>query len=351
MKSLESRIGGESTGNHTAQEACIKFLVELSLILESSSDLLLQHSATSCVDRIIEKYGKKDVEAVGAVMRVVASKKCLGADDSRLRIIALLCLSTSVEVLGEAIIPIIPYALPKAMDHLDATLGGEDVDERTHNAAYSFLGSLLLYVPWIVTGQYLDRVLKTSHESANAGLPTDCNTARKEVLKLIVKQVDPQECFVALLRTWDSAMVEGPNVSSSMKRFPRVRILNQGQAVSEHLEILELAIERQPKSVVAKQSQLLLNLLLKVFDLRRIQCSPRTAESFKNEEMDDVEKMIDEVAIKMIYKLNDATFRPLFIRILEWATTPTGKKEKQGKVYRQISWYTFLHAFFETLQV
>ncbi|MCJ1284859.1 snoRNA-binding rRNA-processing protein utp10 [Xylographa opegraphella] len=332
LRSLEHRIGTESAGNHAAQEACINFLAELSFILESSSDLLLLHSATSCIDRIIERYGKKDVEAVWAVMKVVASNMCLGADDSRLRIMALLCLSTSVEVLGEAIILIIPHALPKAMDHLEAILGGEDVDSSMHNAAYSFLGSLLLYIPWIMTGPYLDRALKTSHESANAGLPADCNVARKEVLNLIAKQAGPQECFGALLRTWDSAMVEGPD------------------AVSEHLEILQLTIERQPKSVIAKHSQSLLNLFLKVFDLRRIQCSPRTTDSYDNEEMDEVEKISDDVAIKMIYKLNDAIFRPLFVKILEWATTPTGTKEKQGKIFRQISWYTFLHAFFNTLK-
>ena len=217
LRSLEHRIGAESAGNHAAQEACIKFLAELSLILEDSSDLLLLHSATSCIDRIIERYGKKDVGVVEAVMRVVASNQCLGSDDLRLRIMALLCLSTSVEVLGEAIIPIIPHALPKAMDHLEAILGGEDVDERMHNAVYSFLGSLLLYIPWTIIGQYLDRVFKTSHESANAGLPAGCNVARKEVLSLIAKQVGPQECFAALLRTWDSAMVEGPDVSRSIK--------------------------------------------------------------------------------------------------------------------------------------
>ncbi|MCJ1402119.1 snoRNA-binding rRNA-processing protein utp10 [Xylographa trunciseda] len=332
LRSLEHRIGNENAGNYAAQEACIKFLPELSLLLESSSDMLLLHSATSCIDRVIERYGKKDIEAVAGIMRVVASDKCLGADDSRLRIMALLCLSTSIEILGEAIIPIIPQALPKAMDHLEAILGRENVDERLHNAVYSFLGSLLLYVPWIITGQYLDRALKTSHVSANAGLPAICNEARKEVLILIAKQIDPQECFSALLRTWDSAMVEGP------------------EAVSAHMEILRLVIERQPKSVIAKQSQPLLNLLLKVFDLRRIQCSPRTDESYEDEEMDEVERIVNDVAIKLIYKLNDATFRPLFTKMLEWATTPTGRKEKQGKVYRQISWYTFLHAFFDTLQ-
>ena len=217
LRSLEYRIGSENAGDHTAQEACIKFLAELSLILESSADLLSMHSATSCIDRIIEKYGKRDTEAVAVVMKVISSDKCLGAEDSRLRVMALLCLSTSIEVLGEAIIPIIPQALPKAMSHLEVNLGKEKVDERMHNAVYSFLGSLLLYIPWMITGQYLDRVLKTSHESANAALSSSCKESRKDVLNLISKQVDPQECFAALLRTWDSAMVEGPEASSYLR--------------------------------------------------------------------------------------------------------------------------------------
>ena len=119
----------------------------------------------------------------------------------------------------------------------------------------------------------------------------------------------------------------------------------------EHLEILKLTIERQPKLVIVKQSQSLLSFFLKAFDLRRIQCSPRTDESYENEEMDEVETAVDDVAIKMIYKLNDATFRPLFVRMLDWATAPTVKKEKKGNLYRRVSWYTFLNTFFNTLQV
>ena len=117
------------------------------------------------------------------------------------------------------------------------------------------------------------------------------------------------------------------------------------------MNILSIAIERQSKSVVAKQSQNLLNIFLGAFDLRRIQCSPRTDKSYEDDEVDQIEQSVNDVAIKMIYKLNDASFRPMFVKMLDWATTAINGKERKGKIYRQITWYTFLRTFFETLQV
>lgn len=212
MKSLEHRISVDKTGKITAQQACINFLSELTFILEKSPDPLLRLAAMSCVDRIIEKYGKKNVQRLTDVVKIIAGDSCLGADVPRLRMMALLCLATSVEVMGEAIISVIPKALPKATDHLKSSLQEEHVDEALHNAVYSFLGALFLYIPWIITGQYLDRILTTSFESANSELPIECNESRADVLNLVATRTEPQECFAALLRTRGSATVEGPEV-------------------------------------------------------------------------------------------------------------------------------------------
>lgn len=122
------------------------------------------------------------------------------------------------------------------------------------------------------------------------------------------------------------------------------------QAVKDYLEILGLAIDRQPNSTIVKSSEILGDLLLQVFDLRRTQLSPPTIESYDQSEIDQVEGAVNDCAIAMVYKLNDATFRPLFLRILEWATTPTTKGDN-GTLHRQITLYTFLARFFYMLKV
>lgn len=127
------------------------------------------------------------------------------------------------------------------------------------------------------------------------------------------------------------------------------------QAVKEYLEILGLAIDNSPKSMIVKQAATLRDLLLRLFDLRRIQLTPPTEDSYSADEIEEVEDGINESAIAIVYKLNDATFRPLFSRILEWTSLSDLKQDKdtatKAILHRQATWYRFLLKFFDTLKV
>lgn len=127
------------------------------------------------------------------------------------------------------------------------------------------------------------------------------------------------------------------------------------QAVKEYLEILGLAIDNSPKSMIVKQAATLRDLLLRLFDLRRIQLTPPTEDSYSADEIEEVEDGINESAIAIVYKLNDATFRPLFSRILEWTSLSDLKQDKdtatKATLHRQATWYRFLLKFFDTLKV
>ena len=60
--------------------------------------------------------------------------------------------------------------------------------------------------------------------------------------------------------------------------------------------------------------------------------------------------MVNSAAIKMIYKFNDATFRPIFAKLVEWASSSLPKKDKIGRALRLQSVYFFLAVFFENLK-
>lgn len=119
----------------------------------------------------------------------------------------------------------------------------------------------------------------------------------------------------------------------------------------EHLEILRLIIDRQPKSRIAKHLETLGGLFLKMFDLRSTQLPPLTGYTYDIGEIEVVEDAVHESAISMVHKLNDTNFRPMFSRMLEWTTFPTSKKDTKARIYRQTTWYTFLFKFFGTLKV
>lgn len=117
------------------------------------------------------------------------------------------------------------------------------------------------------------------------------------------------------------------------------------------LEVTSLSIEKHPKSATAKNVPILAKLLEKALDIRRTQLSQPTKSSYGEDDVNDIESQVNDMAIKMIYKLNDTVFRPLFVQLTDWATGGLPKSDGSGRLLRLTTFYKFLGAFFGTLKV
>jgi U3 small nucleolar RNA-associated protein 10 len=71
---------------------------------------------------------------------------------------------------------------------------------------------------------------------------------------------------------------------------------------------------------------------------------------FDADAISGIEAQVNEVAMKMIYKFNDATFRPIFSNLIEWAASGLPKKDKAGRNLRLQSIYGFIAVFFDNLK-
>jgi U3 small nucleolar RNA-associated protein 10 len=100
---------------------------------------------------------------------------------------------------------------------------------------------------------------------------------------------------------------------------------------------------------VTKHSSILSSIFLNAFDLRR-QWTLFPADGLPLNSVAEIEDFVNSVAIKMIYKFNDSTFRPIFRKLLEWAASGLPKKDKTGRNLRLQSVYGFLAAFFGNLK-
>ena len=87
-----------------------------------------------------------------------------------------------------------------------------------------------------------------------------------------------------------------------------------------------------------------------MFDLRRIQCSPRTEDSYEDSELEEVEAIVSNTLIAMVYKLNDAVFRPIFIRFSDWANGSALSLDEGSKLHRRVTWWTFQLQFFGSMK-
>ena len=91
-------------------------------------------------------------------------------------------------------------------------------------------------------------------------------------------------------------------------------------------------------------------IFLNAFDLRRQEHAKGDVDDESSKNINRVEELVNGVALRMIYKLNDAAFRPIFIRLMEWASTGLPKKDAAGRRLRQLSVFGFLLSFFDALK-
>ncbi|EKV07026.1 SSU processome component Utp10, putative [Penicillium digitatum] len=331
LRLLETRLRQNPERDNLSQIRVLDFLPTLVGIVESSPDILLKHAAVSCIDRITDKYGRKDPSKVIAAARVVASESCLGQSDDRIRYMGILCLASMAEVLGQAMIPALPDTLKRSLELLELSLVAGKENSRLHDAVFTLFSALFAHLPFMISAGHLDKMLLLSFKSANTDIEESSDESRQESLRLMARKVDVGATLSAVDRNWQSAVEVGPI------------------AVNELLEVVTIAVDKHPKSTIAKNIGALTKILFKAFDLRREQIALGDKAIFDSTAIDEAEVALNDVTIKMIYKLNDSTFRPIFLKFVEWATTGAPKDE-QAQVSRLTTFYKFLEVFFGTLQ-
>ncbi|KAK0646693.1 hypothetical protein B0T16DRAFT_330328 [Cercophora newfieldiana] len=332
LRSLEARIDRENNTDPKTRAALLAFLPQLTAVIRESNDMNYKHTAVTCVDKIAEKYGKKDLEAVAAAASTIAGDHCLGQESESLRIMALLCLASLVDVLQDGIVPVLPVAIPKALGYMAQSLQGETPNAPLHNAACAFMTALAQHIPYMISGAYLDQLLTCANASAAANLDAESHDNLFQCLEFLAKLVEPKTLFVALERNWAKAYQSGV------------------PALAQHLRVLGIALDKHSKSTVAKNVSTLSAIFTQAMDLRRQLATEGEKTEVKLSELEDVERTVNDCALKMIYKLNDAAFRPIFSELVEWSTSKLSKQDVAGKTLRQLSVYGFFQTFFSNLK-
>jgi len=109
-------------------------------------------------------------------------------------------------------------------------------------------------------------------------------------------------------------------------------------------------LDKHSKSTIAKNVSTLSAVFTNALDLRRQLASESEPVEVKPAELEEVERTVNDCALKMIYKLNDATFRPIFSELVEWSTSKLSKQDVAGRTMRQLSVYGFIQTFFGSLK-
>ena len=329
LRALLYRVDQSPTGDKASQEACLACLRWLPPVARGPTDSDIRQLALLCINRIAEKFGRAEPQRLIDLPNLILGTMDPENLDPHLGTASLVCLTTLVEALKEEFVAFAPRVLQVSTRKLDANIQEMEPHAGLHNAIYSLWNAILIFIPWTITSQALDQLLLLSHTPLESDLEAKSRSTRSDVFDSIAKELDPQECFASLARTLESATRSGLN------------------AIQQHLRVLQMAIDKHPKSVTIAHSKQLMAFFLSTLDTRRLQQQDASKYQWTDDEtVTAIEDSTYDVMIKMINKLNDTYFRPLFTKGCEWIDSPEAKKTKRGAALRGIAWYGFLQRFF-----
>jgi U3 small nucleolar RNA-associated protein 10 len=77
IKSVEVRAGSVVQNDRSSVSALLSFLPSVEKVLQESQVLDAKIISVSCIDRIVERFGKKNVSAVASVAQTIAGAQSL----------------------------------------------------------------------------------------------------------------------------------------------------------------------------------------------------------------------------------------------------------------------------------
>jgi len=343
FNSLEGRAVSAKASNADERQTFLNALPSCAAFVTEYQPLEVRMAAVACIDAICEKFGKSDRGSVENAAQRIAGPAALGSDDYDLRVLSLLCLASIAGVLGDGdeSVAIFPGVVSTANTYLAESLQrspdpdhmAQRADEEAMQiACFRLLTAILDNIPLVLISSpdNLNRALRSAAGSFQHDAVVEFKTlvARDAPLSVLCKSVQ---------RVWQAHVEDLENLPASAITFAR-----------NIVEILREAVQHHNNARITANASLLLDALMLFFDLRR---NLLTSDSSLDLEVgNEAFASVDTLAMDMVYKLNDRTFRPFFARKVEWATTALLKKDTNGRVCRQLALYKFALRLFEELK-
>lgn len=213
IRSIEVRAGNVLQNDQPSVSSLVEFLPSLDTILEQSKEVDVKRIALSCADSIIARFGKRDATVVAAIAQTVGGPQSLLSGDNKVRILALLCLTSIIDVLEDEAISLLPTVLPASFDYLREAIQQEDAT--LHNAVFALLTNTVQRLGFIFSRDYLVPVFNLSQQSAIGDLDEACDEERNQFYEKVSQCVEAQEVFTAIKSTWAGALSQGYEVCCS----------------------------------------------------------------------------------------------------------------------------------------
>ncbi|KAJ1018800.1 hypothetical protein NDA16_004605 [Ustilago loliicola] len=199
------------------------------------------------------------------------------------------------------------------------------------------------YVPQVVR-MSISPELKRSMSSAS-GSSTASERSLNLLISTIIRKTPAKEVFEATFKVWDEELASSNDEADA-----------KAERLAGVSEFLGRALRQSDREAISATYKLVYRFLLRALDLRRTSLSED--DKLSPASIGRIESSLVESAfMRMVLKLNEASFRPLFLRMFDWAVldladddNADAAAEADGIVARQIVLFKTFNALSETLR-
>lgn len=318
---IQSKFADESTTNTKVVEAA-------SLLMDVLEDFVKDSSCTAPslalddLEAVASQFGSSmDPERLTARLDIAVGATGIQSTDSTVFISAVGYIATLCRVLGARIIGYFGRIVPVVFSRVRSDMSNTNEQMAVFALIAGFVKRISSFM-----GSSLPSTLELCFMST-----TDYELRSRLVTSICESSIDAATLISSLRQA-----VVGLN---SNKTFTGTV---SSDSYSLLCEFFDGAVAKASRKVVTASAAQLVDIILELFSVRERQ-------NLDNNDTNRVEARAISSALGAVMKLNDKTFRPYFVRMAEWAATPSSEDENVRNA-RLTVFYKFVVKLFGSLK-
>ncbi|QIW95823.1 hypothetical protein AMS68_001341 [Peltaster fructicola] len=317
--SLTQRVKDAKTNDTQLVSIFLETLPNCAVFLSTTQPVSVRKAAITCADAISEKFGKREPDAVSSIIKTILGPAALSSDSAVLQTASILWLASSVDIVRMDFVSVSGHVLEVTLELSTTTLRTSAPDWQLIDASFALFNAILDHQPWMLDAVVLQRALTLACQVQE--VDDTKSWSAKQFCTLVPKQVALKELCTVLNETFTSITDIGST------------------AMVVRAKALQLAVDVNTKSTITKNADALSDLILRSFTLLAIL-----------DEDDEAYAIGIQSALDMTLKMNDLTFRPIYMRLVSWAETGDPDYDPHAeKELRLMSVYEFSQRLFDQL--
>ncbi|KAI8096220.1 uncharacterized protein BX664DRAFT_290957 [Halteromyces radiatus] len=284
-----------------------------------------KQAALLCIGSLANLLGHIHPANFVDAIPIIGGPDCLQNTNTQLQVSSLVCLSMICQQVGPRAVPHLPKFMPVLLNMLMSTVNDPTPNTTLQLGVISTVETIVTVLPHFLSpylSKLLAGLLHTSiydYDSEDTQRSLSHSKA-KNVLTEMATNVPPRVLLAPVFGFYEKAVENGTKSTLAL------------------YSLVAQAIQSMPRDVITTHYKQIFKFFLLAFDMRRLH------PDMDSTDIDELESSIIDSFLGLVMKLNETLFKPLFLKIVDWATV------EQPDENRSLFFYKLLDSLLEKLK-